>query len=119
MITKTKQAMNRFTLIACSALLATSSEVYALSPRPRVVNGTIEAIDWTTRTLRIKTHTEARSLTLVWSDRTRFIAGNRGASAAELTRHKPVTIWYLTPFFGERFASRILIRKDGSLPLPR
>ena len=119
MNTKPAFTLGKFILILSSALLATSAEVSAKHPRPRVANGSIEVIDWTTRTLRIKTDTDPGSLTLVWNDRTLFTAGNRKASAAELARRKPVTVWYYTPWIGERFASRIILRKDGSLPLRR
>jgi hypothetical protein len=117
MNTISTSTLGRSILILSSALLATSSEVFAKHPRPRVANGSIEMIDWKTRTLRIKTDVEP--LTLVWNDRTLFTAGNRKATAGELARRTPVTVWYYTPWIGERFASRIMFRKDGSLPLRR
>lgn len=115
MNTKFTSTLGRSILILSAALLATTSEVSAKHPHPRVANGSIEMIDWKTRTLRIKTDTEP--LTLIWNDRTRFIAGNRDVTAAELTRNKPVKVWYRTPFFGERFVSRILVRSSSSPPL--
>ena len=119
MITNPAFFSGKFILILSFVLLATSAEVSARHPRPRVANGSIVSIDWTTRTLRIKNDTDPGTLTLVWNDRTLFTAGNRKSSAAELARRKPVTVWYYTPWIGEQFASRIILRKDGSLPLRR
>jgi hypothetical protein len=109
MITKSMPATGRFHAILCVALMATCPHVSALQPRPRVLSGKIEAIDRTARLLRVRGDFEAASLTLVWNDRTRFFEGSRIVTAAELTKGTSVVIWYGTPFFGERYATKIVI----------
>ena len=116
----------------CAALIATCSQVSARSPQPRVESGsieavgkdardqgccgTIEAIDQDARILRLRRDGEAVPLTLVWNSQTRFVEGTRFVTAAELTKGARVTVWYHTPFFGKRFATKIVIERSAVRP---
>ena len=79
MITRTRFTTGRFMLILCTAMMATSLQAFARHPRPRVQSGTIEAIDRSSRTLRIQADGGSPALTLVWNDRTTF-TGETGPS---------------------------------------
>jgi len=68
-------------------------------------------IDQDARILRIRRDGEATLLTLVWNSRTKCVEGTRIVTAAELTKGTQVTLWYRTPFFGERFATKIVIER--------
>ena len=116
----------------CAALIATCSQVSARSPQPRVESGTIEtaepdgrnrrdkgccgtieAIDQDARILRVRRDGEAVPLTLVWNSQTRFIEGTDFVTAAALTKGARVTLSYHTPFFGKRFATKIVIERSA------
>ena len=119
----------------CAALIATCSQAFARTPQPRVQSGTIEAlgqdtqtrrdkcccgtivsIDQDARILRLNRDGEAEALTLVWNSQTRFIEGMRLVNATELTKGARVTVWYHTPFFGKRFATKIVIERRAVRP---
>ena len=119
----------------CAALIATCSQASARSPQPRVERGTIETIgqdsrsrrderccgtigtiDQNARMLRIQREGEAVPLTLVWNSQTRFIEGTRSVTAAEVTKGAAVTVWYHTPFFGKRFAAKVVIERGAMHP---
>ena len=133
----TKSQIPATTLCAalCAALIATCSQASARPPQARVESGTIqtveqdgrtlrvqccigaiETIDRDARILRIQRQGEAVPLTLVWNSRTRFVKGTRFVTAAELTNGAPVTVWYHTPFFGKRFATKIVIERGPVRP---
>lgn len=108
----------RLCMILCIALAATCTQATARTPRSRVQHGVIEMIDRDARTLRVQLEGSALPLTLVWNSRTRFVGESRYVTAAELRQGNPVTVWYLTPFFGERFATKIGIER-GLVPSVR
>ena len=135
MKTKTKTSTNTLCAALCAALIATCSQASARTPQPRSESGTIgtigqdanthrdknccgtiETIDPDARILRIHRDGEAVPLTLVWNSQTRFIEGTRFVTAAELTRGARVTVWYHTPFFGKRFATKIVIERGAVRP---
>lgn len=115
----TKPQIPATTLCAalCAALIATCSQASARTPRSRVQHGIIEMIDRGTRTLRIQREGQAVPLTLVWNSRTSFIESGRFVTAVVLTKGTPVTVWYLTPLFGKRFATKIVIERDFLSPV--
>ena len=96
--------------------MAICPQTFARPPQPRVQRGVIEMIDRDARILRIQRDGEAVPLTIVWNKLTRFVEGSRFVSAAELKKGTPVTIWYRTPFFGERFATKIVIERSAGDP---
>lgn len=98
-------------MVLCVAIVATCTQAPARTPRSRVQHGVIEMIDHDARTLRIQRDGEAVPLTIVWNRLTDFVEGSHFVTAANLTKGTPVTIWYLTPLFGKRFATKIVI--DG------
>ena len=103
-----QSTMRRSCAVLCIAMVATCSQASARTPRSRVQHGVIEMIDRVARTLRIQSDGQANPLTLVWNSRTRFIESGRFVTAGVLTKGTPVTAWYLTPLFGERFATKIV-----------
>jgi hypothetical protein len=133
----TKAQIPATTLCAalCAVLIATCSQASARPPRAQAEGGTIETIEQNGRTLRvqccigtietidrdarilrIQRQGEAVPLTLVWNNQTRFVEGTRSVTAAELTKGTPVTVWYHTPFFGKRFATKIVIERNAVRP---
>jgi hypothetical protein len=119
MISKGKHATVRFSVILCSALVVSCPQVSARPPRPRVLSGEIETIDQNARILRIRGGSEATPLTFVWNNRTRFLERDRVSASAELTKGASVTIWYGTPFFGERYATKIILWGGAVRPAKR
>ena len=137
MNTKAKIPANIICAALCAALIATCSQASARPPQARVESGTIQTveqdgrilqdpccsgtiatIDQNARILRVQRYGEAIPLTLVWNSRTIFVEGARVVTAAALTRGTPVKVWYRTPFFGKRFATKIVIERSAVRPKP-
>lgn len=116
MISVIQSTMRRLCMILCVALVAICTQASARTPRSRVQHGVIEMINHDASTLRIQRDGEAVPLTLVWNSRTRFVGDSRFVSAAELRQGAPVTVWYLTPLFGKRFATKIVIEPGLGRP---
>ncbi len=76
-------------------------------------------IDQNARAFRVRDDAGAVSLTLVWNNRTRVFEGSRAATAADLTKGASATIWHGTPFFGERYATKIVIGRGAVPPAKR
>jgi hypothetical protein len=119
----------------CAVLIGICSQACALPPQSRVQSGTIEAIESDARILRdpccfgtiatidhnarilwIQRPGKAIPLTLVWNRRTIFVEGARFVDATRLKKGTAVTVWYRTPFFGKRFATKIVIERSAARP---
>lgn len=97
-------------------LIAAGTPASARTPRARVQQGNIQTIDRDARVLRIQCDEKPVPLTLVWNNRTSIFKENRAITASEQTNGTPVTVWYPTPFFGERFATKIVIQGGWKTP---
>lgn len=82
---------------------------FGISLRSREEFGTIQAIDLRTRRLAIKVERDAKQLALVWGSSTSFIEGSHFTTVDRLQRGMQVTVYYRSPFFGERYATKILV----------
>ncbi len=58
--------------LAAGALLAATPEAGAFPPRQHSASGVVEAINWTNRTIILKTKAAAVPLILFWNESTRF-----------------------------------------------
>lgn len=88
-----------------------TGEISARPPQARTEFGTVAAADANARVIRLQLRCTAIPLTLVWNQRTRIFHGADAVSTAHLTLGTPVKVWYRTPIFGERFATKITIEK--------
>lgn len=105
------QAVMRLGTILCLAVLAVGTDVAARTPRARVQQGIIQTIEPQERILNLRPTGQPGLLTIVWNSRTSFYDGTRVVSVAELRKGVLVTVSYHTPFFGERFATKIVIER--------
>ena len=87
---------------------------FGISLRSREESGTIQTIDLRTRRLAIKGGRDAKKLALVWRSSTWFIEDSRFTTVDRLKRGMQVTVYYRSPFFGERYATKILVRSRRS-----
>jgi hypothetical protein len=85
------------------------SDAKARPPRSRSESGVVESVDPATRVVHLRRSHRSGSLRLVWNSRTRFVAGEHFTSADRLRSGGGVQVWYRTPFFGERFATKIVL----------
>jgi hypothetical protein len=103
----------------CGAVLCillfwgTWTEVIARPPRATEGRGTIVAVEHNARTLRLQRAGEAVLLDITWNDRTRFIKQDSTVTSAQLGKGGKVTVWYHTPLFGPRWATKIHIEAEG------
>jgi hypothetical protein len=96
-----------------AAVLATQS-VFGITVLAREEFGTIETINIGTRRLTINPAREAKPLTLVWNSQTRFLQDWRFTTVERLKQGTQITVYYHSPFFGDRFATKIVWATSAS-----
>lgn len=70
--------------------------------------GVVERINYETHTLTIRPSEGGDPLVVVWKERTRFVRNATFDSAESLTEGRKVCIRYRWPFFGKKFATRVI-----------
>lgn len=95
-------------LVMLSTTVLTPKSVFGRAVRPREEFGTIQSIDIGTRRLTVNPAGEAKPLTLIWNSQTRFLQDWGFTNVERLKQGTQVTVYYRSPFFGERFATKIV-----------
>jgi hypothetical protein len=90
-----------------TAVLATQS-VFGRAVRSREEFGTIQSIDIGTRRLTVNPTRGTKPLTLIWNSQTWFLRDWRFTNVERLKQGTRVTVYYRSPFFGDRFATKIV-----------
>lgn len=93
------------TLIACVLTLSLASEAWARPPRSRVTTVRVESIDPASRELTVR-H-EGKTLTLKWSNDTRFMSCSGSIGSDAIYSGMDITITYRAPAFGKRLLKRV------------
>lgn len=102
-------------LVMLSATVFATQSVFGITVRAREEFGTIQAINIGTRRLTINPARDAKPLTLVWNSQTRFLQDWRFTTVERLKQGTQVTVYYHSPFFGDRFATKIVWRTSAPL----
>ena len=98
-----------FITLFLAAFTAGSSEALALPRLGRDAAGIVERLDRNAKTFQLRRAKDARPMTLTWNSRTRFIEGAQFVDAAILREGAPVRVIYHSPFFGERFVTKVVL----------
>ena len=106
-----QKAIKWLGIVLCIAFATTAPQASARSHRARVQQGIIQTIDRDALLLRFQPTGQPEVLTIAWNSRTSFVKDTLSVTAAELRKGSLVTISYHTPFFGERFASKVVIER--------
>lgn len=80
-----------------------------LNVRPREESGAIQSVDFQARRLTINLGCSDKTLTVAWDSWTRFIDGLDSTTVDRLKRGMRIKVYYHSPFFGERYATKILL----------
>jgi len=99
-------------------LAAFADEAWARPPRPHTESVVIESVDHAAHALRVRRVNGCERLTVVWDRRTRFVAEDRLSTASPLQAGGRADVSYRTPFFGERYATKIVLT-DSAAARPR
>jgi hypothetical protein len=91
-----------------AVVFLTTTSAFGITVQPREEFGTIQSIDFQTRRLVIALARDAKPLTLVWDSWTRFIQDSHFTTVEHLKRGMQITVYYHSPIFGDRFATKIL-----------
>lgn len=83
--------------------------------REECCSGTIKTFDENSRVIVIQRRGETVPLTLKWNNKTKFLERNGFVTPGKLKNGALVTVWYRTPFFGKRFATKIVIEHSAQL----
>lgn len=88
-------------------------ESQARPPRARERQCFIQTIERDSRTMTLQCGKDAKALELVWTKQTTFLQDGKFADAASLKTGQAVAVYYRSPFFGKRFATKV-VWKNGS-----
>ena len=81
----------------------------AITPHGRRITGTIQKVDASAREVEMLREDNGKPLTFIWNKLTTFVTGTSMSDAAILRKGARVEVIRHVPFFGEPFASRVLI----------
>ncbi len=94
-------------LLMLGCCLGTYS-TWAHTPRPRLVEGVIQSVDFTHQTLLLACQAERRPRKFRWHAGTQFFQGLAPATVSVLAEGVEVTVYYHTPFFGPPMISKVV-----------
>jgi len=94
-------------------LWLTPLESQARPPRARERQCFIQTIERDSRTMTLQCGKDAKALELVWTKQTTFLQDGKCADAASLRTNQTVIVHYRSPFFGKKFATKV-VWKYGS-----
>ena len=95
-------------LVMLSATIFAAKSVFGITVMPREEFGTIQSIEIGTHRLTVIPARAAKPLTLIWNSQTRFLQDWRFTNVERLKQGTRVTVYYHSPFFGDRFATKII-----------
>ena len=98
-----------FVALLLAASIVGSSNAFALPRLGRDAAGVVEHLDGDAKTFQLRRSKDAPPMTVTWNSRTRFIAGGEFVAAAKLREGAPVRVIYHSPFFGERFVTKVVL----------
>ena len=98
-----------FVALFLAASIAGSSDALALPRLGRDAAGVVERLDGSAKTFQLRRSKDAPTMMLSWNSRTRFIEGAQFVDAAKLREGASVSVIYHSPFFGERFVTKIVL----------
>ena len=101
-------------LIVLVTMFAQPHSMFGLSVRPRDESGAIQSVDFQARRLTINLGCGDKTLTVTWDSWTRFIDGLHFTTVDRLKRGMQIIVYYHSPFFGERYATKILFSNGPS-----
>ena len=108
-----------FVAIIVLTMLVQIPRSFGRPVRAREQFGTIQEVDVRTRRLTIDVGRDREPLALVWNSSTWFVEGIHFTSVERLKRGMQVIVYYHSPFFGDRYATKIVVRtrsNDGAVP---
>ncbi len=104
----------RLWLFALSMILGLAPlESQARPPRARERQCVVQTIEHNSRTMTLQCGKETGALELVWTKQTTFLQNGKFADAALPKTGQAVTVYYRSPLFGKKFATKV-VWKNGS-----
>jgi hypothetical protein len=95
-------------LLLIMAILMPPPRAWALTPRARERECIIQSIDLERHALTLRCGKDAETLELVWIQRTKFLKNWKFSDAASLKEGQAVVVYYHSPFFGKKFAIKVV-----------
>ena len=102
-----RQSIRILSTIMIAAIVFRAASVFGITVRAREEFGTIQSIDFQTRRLTVNPARDVKPLTLVWNSWTQFLQDSHVTTVERLKRGMQITVYYHSPFFGDRFATKI------------
>lgn len=104
----------RIALIALvTSFLLAPVESWARPPRARERHCVIQSIEYQSQRVTLQCGKDTEPLELIWTTDTRFVRNGQFADAATLEAGETVTVYYRSPFFGKKFATKV-VWQNGS-----
>lgn len=89
-------------------------ESQARPPRARERQCVIQTIERDSRAMTLQCGKDAKALELVWTKQTKFLQDGKFTDAALLKTNQTVLVYYHSPFFGKKFATKVVWQNGSS-----
>lgn len=86
------------------------TESQARPPRARERACVIQNIERDSHTMSLQCSKDAKPLEVVWKKDTKFLKDWKFTDAASLKAGQAVVVYYRSPFFGKKFATRVVLQ---------
>lgn len=104
-----RAAVNRIiSPLLLAMVCATASDAWARPPRAREQRCVIQTIQPNSRAMTLRCGKDAEPLELVWTKQTQFVKDWRFTESAQLKPGQQATVYYHSPFFGKKFATKVV-----------
>ena len=104
-----RTAANRIIgLLALAIFSFTSINAWAHAPRARARQCVVQTLEPNSRAMTLRCGKDAEALELAWTKQTRFVKDWQFADSAQVRPGQRVTVYYHSPFFGKKFATKVV-----------
>lgn len=110
MNTHRSPGLSRLFLIVSCGLFLMPTQSQARPPRARERTCVIQSIEHSARTMSLQCGNDSNPLELVWKKDTRFLKDWKFTEAAGLKAGQTVVVYYKSPFFGKKFATKVILQ---------
>ena len=74
----------------------------------------MQSIERDSRTMTLQCGKDAKALELMWTKQTTFLQDGKFADVAPLKPNQAVVVYYRSPFFGKKFATKVVWQNGSS-----
>ena len=96
-------------LMAVAIVIFQPMKCQAASARSREISGVVQTVNTSKHLLTLKLYENKRPLAVAWTPHTEFLRGSKLVGIEKLQPGVPARIYYRSPFFGNRYATKVIL----------